>query len=43
MRSRKIATRGRVTKGEFVQKCGLDRRTARNVWEKGAFIGEYVR
>lgn len=43
VRSRKIAIRGKVTKSQFVQKVWLDRKTARTIWEKWAFICEYFR
>lgn len=42
-----VSSRGlggkKVTKSVFVQKCGLEKSSARNVWEKGAFVGEYFR
>ena len=43
VRSRGLNTEWRVTKSQFVQKVWLDRKTARTIWEKWAFICEYFR
>lgn len=34
---------GKVTKSDFIQKCGLENRNARDVWNKWAFVCEYFR
>lgn len=44
IRTRELYNRdGKVTKSVFIQKCGLERKTAHNVWNSGAFVCEYFR
>lgn len=43
VRSRKLSKTGSITKSVFIQKSWLDKRTARDVWNKWAFVCEYFR